>query len=226
MEEKTDQSSPSPRPPISETASLPPPRKHFRHGFAIVVVTALAAAAAVGYYLRFIAPYETTDDAFIESYVTFVSPRVSGPVVKLLARDNQRVKAGDVLLEIDPRDYQTLVDQAGADLATANSRVLQAEAKVIVDQAKADQQNAALPAAQAIAGRTEADRVRYESVESQAVSRSQLDLAKAQAGPPPRKWRWPATRPRPPSRKSSWTAPRSKPARSTRSSCPRSTRRT
>jgi membrane fusion protein (multidrug efflux system) len=181
MEEKANQSSPSPRLSVSETDSLPPPRRRFRHGFAIVVVTALAVAAAAGYYLRFIAPYETTDDAFIESYVTFVSPRVSGPVVKLLARDNQRVKAGDVLLEIDPRDYQALVDQAGADLATANSHVLQAEAKVIVDQAKADQQNAAVPAAQAIAGRAEADRERYESVESQAVSRSQLDLAKAQA---------------------------------------------
>ena len=138
-------------------------------------------AAAGVYYVRYIAPYETTDDAFIESYVTFVSPRVSGPVVKLLATDNQRVKAGDVLLEIDPRDYQTLVDQANADLAAANSHVRQAEAQIVVDQAKADQQNAAIPAAQAIAERAEADRVRYEAVESQAVSRSQLDLAKTQA---------------------------------------------
>ena len=184
MEEKTamDPASPPPRPPVSETASVPPPRRRLRPGLfaAALIALAMIPAAAV-YYVRFIAPYETTDDAFIDGYVTFVSPRISGPVVKLLVTDNQRVKAGEPLLEIDPRDYQVLVDQAAADLAAANTHVRQAEAQVIVDQAKADQQNAALPAAQAIAGRAEADRARYQSVESQAVSRSQQDLANAQA---------------------------------------------
>lgn len=184
MEEKTttSQPTPAPRPPVSETASLPPPRRRFRPGLFIFLVIALVAiAAAVHYYVRFIAPYETTDDAFIESYVTFVSPRISGPVVKLLVTDNQRVKAGDVLVEMDPRDFQTLVDQAAADLAKATNQIRQAEAQVVVDQAKADQQSAAIAAAQAAADRTEADRVRYEAVQSQAVSRSQLDLAKTQA---------------------------------------------
>ena len=120
-----------PRPAVSETVSLPPPRRRFGPGFFIFVVIVLAAiGGSVWYYVRFVAPYETTDDAFIESYVTFVSPRVSGPVIKLRVTDNQRVKAGDVLLQIDPRDYQTLVDQAAADLATANSRVRQAEALI------------------------------------------------------------------------------------------------
>ena len=184
MEEKspTNQAAPAPRPPVSETASLPPPRRRFRIGYLIFAVIILVViAAATSYYLRFIAPYETTDDAFIDGYVTYVSPRVSGPVVKLLVTDNQLVKAGDELLEIDPRDYQTLVDQANADLASANSRVHQAEAKIAVDQAKADQQNAAIVAAQAAARRAADDRVRYESVRSQAVSATQLDLAKTQA---------------------------------------------
>jgi len=184
MEEKTamDQSSSSPRPPVPETASLPPPRRRFRPGLVIAVLIALAfIPAAVVYYNRFIAPYETTDDAFIESHITFVSPRVSGPVVKLLVADNQRVKAGDLLLEIDPRDYQALVDQAAADLAAANTHVRQAESQILVDQAKADQQNAAVPAVQAVASRAELDRGRYESVQSNAVATSQIDLAKAQA---------------------------------------------
>jgi membrane fusion protein (multidrug efflux system) len=186
MEEKTktamDQSSPAPRPPVSETATVPPPRRRFRPGLIFVILIALGGiAAAAVYYVRFIAPYETTDDAFIESYVTFVSPRVSGPVVKLLATDNQRVKAGDMLLEIDPRDCQALVDQATADLNAANSHVRQAEAQIAVDQAKADEKSATVPAAQAVAGRAEADRGRYESVQSNAVSDSQIDLAKAQA---------------------------------------------
>jgi membrane fusion protein (multidrug efflux system) len=184
MEEKsaTNPPAPAPRPAISETASLPPPRRRFRAGLVVGVVMALALiAGAAFYYVKYIAPYEETDDAFIESYVTFISPRVAGPVVKLRVTDNQRVKAGDVLLEIDPRDYQMLVQQATAVLAAASSRVRQAEAQIMVDQAKADQQQAAVAAAQAIAQRTEADRARYESVQSQAVSRSQLDLAKTQA---------------------------------------------
>ena len=184
MDEKTatDKPVPAPRPPVSETASLPPPRRRFRAAHFIVIVIVLAViAAATYYYLKDIAPYETTDDAFIDGYVTFVSPRVSGPVVKLLVTDNQRVKVGDVLVEIDPRDYQTLVDQANADLAAANTHIREAEAQIMVDQAKADQQNAAVVAAQAMATRAEADRVRYESVQSQAVSATQLDLAKTQA---------------------------------------------
>jgi membrane fusion protein (multidrug efflux system) len=169
-------------PPDPEAAAAPPPRRRFRPGVAICVVLVLAMIpAAAVYYVRNIVPYETTDDAFIESSVTFVSPRVSGPVVKLLVADNQRVKAGDVLLEIDRRDYQALVDQATSDLNAAGTRVRQAEAQIIVDQAKADQQTNAILVAQALANRTEADRARYEAVESQAVSRSQLDLVKSQA---------------------------------------------
>jgi membrane fusion protein, multidrug efflux system len=184
MEEKTvtNQPAPAPRPPPSEAASVPPPRRRLRAGWIIGIIAALViTGAVVYYYVKYIAPYETTDDAFIESYVTFVSPRVSGQVTKLRVTDNQRVKAGDVLLEIDPRDCQAVVDQAGADLAAANTRVRQAEAQIAVDQAKAEQQKAAVVAAQAVAERAKADRTRYEAVKSQAVSGVQLDLAKTEA---------------------------------------------
>jgi membrane fusion protein (multidrug efflux system) len=181
-ENLTNQPSAAPRPGVSETASLPPPRRRVGPGFYIFLVMVLAASG-VGwwYYARFVAPFETTDDAFIESYVTFVSPRVAGPVVKLLVADNQRVKAGDMLLQIDPRDYQLALDQATADLGTADSLVKQAESRITVDQAKAEEENAAIAAAQAAADRAQADRARYESVQSQAVSKSQVDLAKTQA---------------------------------------------
>jgi membrane fusion protein (multidrug efflux system) len=178
----TNQPSAATRPGVSETASLPPPRRRVGPGFFIFLVIILAASG-IGwwYYVRFLAPFETTDDAFIESYVTFVSPRISGQVEKLLVTDNQRVKAGDALLQIDPRDYQVALDQATAELGTADSLVMQAEAKIAVDQAKAEEENAAISSAQAAADRAQADRARYESVQSQAVSKSQLDLAKTQA---------------------------------------------
>src|SRR5208337_3755458 len=120
--------------------------------------------------------YESTDDAFIEGHVTIISPRVSGPVIRLLVQDNQKVKEGDLLLEIDPRDYETKLAQTRADLAAAHSRLEQAKAQVAVDEAKAAQQLAAVTAAEAEARRAGTDLQRYQSVESRAVSRTQLDL--------------------------------------------------
>jgi membrane fusion protein (multidrug efflux system) len=141
----------------------------------------LAVAAVVLYYVTFVAPYESTDDAFIEGHVTLISPRVSGPVVRLLIEDNQVVKEGDPLLEIDPRDFETKLAQTRADLTAARSQLEQARAQVAVDEAKAAQQLAAVTAAEAEAGRAGADLQRYQSVESRAVSRTQLDLEQTQA---------------------------------------------
>jgi len=59
---------------------------------------------------------ESTDDAYTQADNTAIVPRVSGYISELLVTDNQRVKAGEVLLRIDPRDYQTATDQAQADL--------------------------------------------------------------------------------------------------------------
>jgi membrane fusion protein (multidrug efflux system) len=185
MEEKpaATPEKPETHPLVPETLSVPPPRRKRRRALFIIIALAVVIliASVVACYIVFIAPYETSDDAFIEGNVTFISPRVSGPVVRLLIDDNQRVKAGDPLLEIDDRDYQTQMAQARANLVSAKDRVLQAKAQITVDQAKADQQQAFVAGAQAVADRAEADRVRYQSVESNAVSRSQFDLAQTQA---------------------------------------------
>lgn len=178
----TNQPVSKPHSATSEAATAPPPRARFRPRVLIVIVLVLVVAiAGVFYFMRFVAPYEDTDDAFIEGYVTFISPRVSGPVVKLLVTDNQEVKAGDVLLEIDPADYEKQVDEAQADLAAAQTRVPQAEAQITVDEAKTAQQKAAVAAAEAVASRAESDRARYEAVQSQAVSKTQLDQAVTEA---------------------------------------------
>jgi membrane fusion protein (multidrug efflux system) len=137
-------------------------------------------AGVMLYYFHFIAPFEDTDDAFIEGHVILLSPRVSGQVTNLLVQDNQQVKAGDPLVEIDRRDYDTALAQAQADLATAQGQLAQAKAQIDVDEAKAEQQKSAVLAAEAEAARAAADLKRYESVESRAISGSQLDLARAQ----------------------------------------------
>jgi membrane fusion protein (multidrug efflux system) len=101
-------------PPAAEKKSRP-------KAWLIFGVFVLLLGAGAGAYLHFTAGRETTDDAQIDGHIHPVSPRVTGTVVKLLVTDNQRVKAGDVLLVIDPKPYQVAVDRAKADVAEAEA---------------------------------------------------------------------------------------------------------
>ena len=172
---------PVPAPPPSAPPPAPPARKKKRKLVIIGVAVLVILIVVIFYYLGFIAPFEDTDDAFIDGYVTLISPRVAGPVTKLLVTDNQVVKAGDVLVEIDPSDYEATVAQAKADLAAAQSQLASAQAQVQVSESKVTQANAAVASAQAQNDRTTADLKRYQTVESRAVSKTDYDLATAQA---------------------------------------------
>jgi membrane fusion protein (multidrug efflux system) len=72
----------------------------------------------------------STDDAYVEGTISPVSAKVSGHVVELLVRDNQAVKAGEVLLRVDPRDYEAKRDQARAAVAVAEANLRAARAEV------------------------------------------------------------------------------------------------
>ena len=161
----------------------PPPRKRSRQQKLLLAGLAglVLLIAVIFYYREFIAPYESTDDAFIDGYVTILSSRIPGQVIKLLVTDNQEVKGGDVLVEIDPRDYDASLSQARADLATARGKSGEAQAQVKVNEAKVAQAQAAMTAAEAEAQRANDDLNRYQSVESRAVSKSAFDEAQAQA---------------------------------------------
>src|SRR5664280_1596665 len=78
-------------------------------------------------YVAYALSSESTDDAFIEAHVTPISPKVAGQVVAVSVNDNQDVKEGDLLVEIDPRDYEARLVQARAmlDGATAQHKVAQ-----------------------------------------------------------------------------------------------------
>jgi membrane fusion protein (multidrug efflux system) len=161
----------------------PPPRKRSRQQriLLVAVMGLVLLIAVIFYYREFIAPYESTDDAFIDAYVTVISPRVPGQIERLMVTDNQEVKQGDVLVEIDPRDYEASRSQAQADLDAAHSQSDQSQARVKVSQAKVAQAQAAVTAAEAEAQRANDDLDRYKSVESQAVSKSAFDQAQAEA---------------------------------------------
>ena len=77
--------------------------------------------------------YQSTDDAFVEGHIISVAPRVSGPVIKLYIKDNQEVKKGDLLLEIDPNDYIVALEQKEAKLLEAKAQ-LNASHKTLMKQ--------------------------------------------------------------------------------------------
>ena len=74
--------------------------------------------------------YKSTDDAFIEGHVITVAPRVSGPVLNLNIEDNQEVKKGDFLLEIDPEDYEAKLRETSAKLEEAKASLVNTENQV------------------------------------------------------------------------------------------------
>jgi membrane fusion protein (multidrug efflux system) len=164
-----------PLPAVASTGS----RKRFIP--LVVAIGVLIIGVAAVYYFVAVRPYETTDDAFIDGHTIQISPQVSGHVLAVLINDNQFVKKGDPLVQIDPRDYDVALAQARANLATAQSRLAQAQHQVIVSRAKAEQERAAVGVAEAEATRAEADLARYQNVESRAVSREQVDAALAAA---------------------------------------------
>ena len=82
----------------------------------ILVVTGIALAIHSTFF-------QSTDDAFVEGRLVSIAPRVQGPVVKLLVDDNDTVKAGQLLVEIDSSDYEVKLHQAEAKLAEAKARL-------------------------------------------------------------------------------------------------------
>ena len=174
-----------PQPDDKADTKTPPaparPRSRIKTSIAFVVVALLVGAASAAYFIRFVAPFESTDNAFIEGNVIPMASQVPGRVAELLVKDNQGVKQGDVLLKIDPRDYEASLSQARADLAAARSRVEQAKAQVKTSQANVAQAQSTVIAAEAENQRAANELKRYQSVDISAISKSALDMAYTQA---------------------------------------------
>src|ERR1700761_3242697 len=88
----------------------------------IVVLVILVAVGVAGVFLwRYFNTYETTDDAQIDGHINAVSGRIAGNVIEIHAEDEQFVNAGDVLVKLDPRDYEVALAKAQADLQDAEA---------------------------------------------------------------------------------------------------------
>ncbi len=154
----------------------------------------LIGTAALGFLLFFGFGYlvesfthESTDDAFLDADYASVAPRVSGQVKQVHVQTNQKVQAGDLLVEVDPRDLQVQVDQKQAALkaAQANVDLLRASVELFRTQiaaaeATAKQSAAETAASEATAERAKADlRRAQELMTNHTISPQEFDTARA-----------------------------------------------
>ena len=109
----------------------------------------IAAIIFAWYWFTELRWLESTDDAYTQADNTIISPKVAGYISELLVTDNQVVKAGQLLLRIDPRDYQAAVDQAEADVASAEANIRNIDAQITAQQAAVEQARADIASAQA-----------------------------------------------------------------------------
>ena len=129
-----------------------------------VILGLVIAGILGGYFILDAMRYQSTDDAYVETTTVSVSPKVSGQIVKVLVKDNQPVKAGDVVAVIDKVDYQVKLEQATA-----------AYERALLNQQNA---HANLNAANSEINLARKDVERYENLyKAGAVSKQTLDKA-------------------------------------------------
>jgi membrane fusion protein, multidrug efflux system len=140
---ETDQSPPaSAEKPATAAGPVKPPAKAPSKRRRILILAAIAVVTLLLFFgiPQIIRAFNTvsTDDAYVNGYVTFVAPRVSGQVARVLVDDNNRVKKGDVLVELDPEPYQVQVaiKQSAVDAAQANLVVAQANVRGLIGQGR------------------------------------------------------------------------------------------
>jgi len=184
--EPVKSSPPKARPsgPAGERISNGPRRSKLR----LIGAAALVFGVIIGLvFFAHFQSYESTDDAFIDVHSVNISSKVAGRVARVLVTDNQEVKKGDVLVELDPRDFDAQVNEqkaalnsAVAQLDAARAGLEQGLAHVLTLQATVESDQAAAEAARAQADLSAKDLKRSEDLYNQkVVSSHDLDNARA-----------------------------------------------
>ncbi|MGE5516515.1 MAG: HlyD family secretion protein [Bacteroidota bacterium] len=149
---------------------------------AVATIALLAAGAGGWRWATEWRHWQTTDDAYVEGDITNMAPKVSGHVVKVAVGDNQAVKAGDILVRIDDRDFTAKVAEARALVAARKAALAQLDDRVAVQQAAMAQAGAGIASAQADLLRSRADLARTQRlVRDDYVSRQRFDTQAADA---------------------------------------------
>ncbi len=148
----------------------------------VVGVIAIAALGVGGRMWYRSANFVDTENAYVTGHVHPMSSRIPGVVTKVMFDDNQVVKAGDVLAELDPADQGVKVDQIQAQIASVKQQIIQADASVEQARAQASAAGAQVAQAQANLVRANQDATRFRQLyntQMKAVSKAELDAATA-----------------------------------------------
>lgn len=147
------------------------PRRRLPPRGLIVLAAALVVGAGGYAYIHGAKRSATTDNAYVKTDVTIVAPRVRGHVAEVLVADNQPVKAGQLLVRLDPAEYAARVASAEGELAVADAAIASAEAALLrlgseqaVAAAEVRQAETGITAADAEVRRARADWSRYEAL--------------------------------------------------------------
>jgi len=161
------------------TESAPPNRRRRRPKrrlLRVLVPIVLVVLAVVGYALwKYFGSYESTDDAQIDGNLVPISTRITGHITDVLVEDAQVVKAGDVLVKIDPRDYQVAAAQAAANLADAEANLASSRINVPIVST-----NTASTLETAHSSRQEADAAVVNAQKQSDAARARLENAQSQ----------------------------------------------
>jgi len=151
----------------------PKHRRRYLILIAVIVGVIVGLFLGIPYYLHAVS-HVSTDDAFIRAHISPVAARVAGHVWKIYVNDNQVVKQGDLLLELDPRDFQTTADRARANWLSVRARLAAAEQNVTLTDITA---HAGL--SEATASVTMAQANIHTAEAAVRVAQSQLEQARA-----------------------------------------------
>ncbi|WP_237478387.1 HlyD family secretion protein [Lichenibacterium dinghuense] len=132
--------------------------------FVLAAVVVVAFAAVVLWIIFRPRPDVWTDDAYVRVHYTTVAPRVSGQIASVPVEDNQVVKAGDLLAEIDPRDYQTALDAAEAQLQRDQAQTGDIGVNIERQPSIIDESSADVDSARARLAFSQADARRFDNL--------------------------------------------------------------
>ncbi len=194
------------KPDQNTTPDDKPEKPKSRRRFIVIGVIALLVVGALLFWWHS-TYYEDTDDAQVNGHLIQISSRIAGQIIKVNVEENQEVKKGDVLVEIDPKDFQVAVAQAeanlqsaeasyeaarvnvpvitvntGSTLSSAGADVHGSTAQIAQSEQQLDAAKARVVQAQANATKSDADLERYRPlVEKDVISKQQFDAAVAAA---------------------------------------------
>ena len=162
----------------------PPPARRSGSSTKMVIALVVLALVGVGVYMAYMHFRDrvSTDDANVDAHISAMAPKITGNVIEVAVLDNQQVKAGQVLVRIDPRDYQAAVDVAKAAVAQAEGQ-LQAARVSVPWVSGTTESGTSVADAQLADAQTEVERARisYDQANTSDIAVAQANVASKQA---------------------------------------------